>query len=158
MIVMFKHLLVPLDGSKLAEAALPAAISLATQYGSEVSLFQVTHTPYLSAMAQGDTYTELTNNLRKMAHNEAMSYLQVLQAGLKRQGVDARIYVEEGDQVADVLLRAVQALEVDTIVMSTHGRGGIQRWLFGSVADRLLRQANIPVLLIRAAEVRNEAA
>jgi nucleotide-binding universal stress UspA family protein len=91
-----------------------------------------------------------------MAHDEAMTYLKSVHANLKQHGIDARLYVDEGDQVADVLLRAVQALEVDTIVMSTHGRSGIQRWIFGSVADRLLKQANIPILIIRASELENE--
>ncbi len=148
---MFKHLLVPLDGSKLAEAALPAAVRLATQFGSELSLIQVIPTPYLATMSRGETYAELMNDLRKMAYNEAMAYLQGVQAGLKEQGINAHHYVEEGDQVSEILLRAARSLEVDTIVMSTHGRGGIQRWIFGSVADRLLRQANIPILLVRAA-------
>ena len=60
--------------------------------------------------------------------------------------------VTEGENVADALLEVAAALGVDTIVMSTHGRGGLSRWVFGSVADKVLRYANVPVLLIRAKE------
>ena len=153
---MFKHLLVPLDGSHLAELALPPALELAGCFDSEITLLCVTRTPYIATSTDGSAYADLVINLREQAHEEATQYLQAQQGSLRQQGYKVHIHVTEGEPIAQVILDVAQGVDVDTIVMSTHGRGGISRWVFGSVADRVLRQADIPVVLIRAKQKASE--
>jgi len=150
---MFKRILVPLDGSRLAEAALPAALELASKFDSQVTLLRVVQPPQLMlTYTDGTVYTELLASLRQEANEEAGVYLKALRNSLRQQGFRVQAHTSEGDPVAAVILEVVTELECDTIVMSTHGRGGVSRWVFGSVADKVLRQARVPLLLIRASE------
>lgn len=149
---MFKHLLIPLDGSQLAEAALPAALELAARFNSELTLLQVVRPPYISANLGGAAYSELLLKMREAANEEAQIYLKAQQGSLRQQGYIVHVHQMEGDGVAEAIMDAVQGLSIDAIVMSTHGRGGIRRWVFGSVADKVLQRALVPVLLIRTHE------
>ena len=149
---MFKHILVPLDGSQLAEAAMPATLELASRFDSKISLLRVTRTPYVASGLDGSAYAELIVTLRQQEFEEADAYLRVVQQNLRQQNYMTEIFVREGEPVAEIVLDIAQEVGADTIVMSTHGRGGMSRWVFGSVADRVLRQANVPVVLIRAKE------
>ncbi len=150
---MFNHLLVPLDGSHLAEAALPAAMELATKFNSKITLVWVIQPPHLiMTAANGSIYAQLLTKMRNQSEQDAHVYLRGHQGSLRQQGYTVTASVTVGENVADALLDVASSLEVDTIVMSTHGRGGISRWVFGSVADKVLRHAEVPVLLIRAKE------
>ena len=149
---MFKHILLPLDGSHLAEAAIPATLELASRFGSKITLLRVTRTPYVASGLDGSVYAELLVALRKQEFDEADDYLRIVQQNLRMQSFQVETLIREGEPVAEVILDIVEDEAVDTIVMSTHGRGGVSRWVFGSVADRVLRQADIPVILIRAKE------
>lgn len=148
---MFKHLLIPLDGSPLAEQALPVAMALAARFGRTVTLLRVAQPPYVVTGIGGSVYAELALGMRDQIHEEAQAYLAAVRESLQTADVDVRMQVAEGDPAADVILQIVDELGVDTIVMSTHGRTGLSRWVFGSVAERVLRGASVPVLLIRAA-------
>jgi nucleotide-binding universal stress UspA family protein len=150
---MFNHLLVPLDGSHLAEAALPAAMELASRFNSKITLVWVIQPPHLiMTAANGSIYAQLLTEMRNQSEQDAHTYLRGHQGSLRQQGYTVSATVTEGENVADALLNVASSLGVDTIVMSTHGRGGISRWVFGSVADKVLRHAELPVLLIRAKE------
>lgn len=150
---MFNYLLVPLDGSHLAEAALPAAMELASKFNSKITLVWVIQPPHLiMTAANGSIYAQLLTEMRNQSEQDAHVYLRGHQGSLRQQGYKVTASVTEGENVADALLDVASSLEVDTIVMSTHGRGGISRWVFGSVADKVLRYAEVPVLLIRAKE------
>lgn len=150
---MFNHLLVPLDGSHLAEAALPAATELASKFKSKMTLVWVIQPPHLiMTAANGSVYAQLLTEMRNQSEQDAQSYLRNHKGSLRQQGYDVQAVVVEGENVADALLDVAADRAIDTIVMSTHGRGGISRWVFGSVADKVLRQAEVPVLLIRAKE------
>jgi nucleotide-binding universal stress UspA family protein len=148
---MFKHLLVPLDGSGLAEVALSSAVSLAQQFESKLSLLRVVRPPEVTGQTSGGVaHGEFVADLRQRALSEAQQYLRSQQGILRQQGLHVDILVVEGRNVAELILDNMLALEVDIIVMSTHGRGGLNRWVFGSVADKVLRRAEVPILLIRA--------
>ncbi len=150
---MFNHLLVPLDGSHLAEAALPPALEMARKFNSKITLVWVLQPPHLiMTAANGSVYAQLLTEMRHQSEQDAQTYLRDHQDTLNQQGYVVNTQVTEGENVADSLLQAASDLKVDAIVMSTHGRGGLSRWVFGSVADKVLRYANIPVLLIRAKE------
>ena len=150
---MFNHLLVPLDGSHLAEAALPPAQELASKFNSEITLVWVIQPPHLiMTAANGSVYAQLLIEMRNQSEQDAHTYLRAHQGSLQQQGYAVHAQVTEGENVADALLQVASSLKIDTIVMSTHGRGGLSRWVFGSVADKVLRYADMPVLLIRAKE------
>lgn len=150
---MFNHILVPLDGSHLAEAALPPTLELASKFNSKISLVWVIQPPHLiMTAANGSVYAQLLTEMRNQSDQDAHNYLRGHQGSLRQQGYVVHTQVTEGENVADALLEVASSLDVDTIVMSTHGRGGLSRWVFGSVADKVLRYANVPVLLIRAKE------
>lgn len=150
---MFSHLLVPLDGSKLSEAALPPALELARKFNSEITLVWVIQPPHLiMTAANGSVYAQLLTEMRHQSEQDAHSYLQAHQDSLSQQEYTVNLQVTEGENVADALLQVAESLKIDAIVMSTHGRGGLSRWVFGSVADKVLRYADVPVLLIRAKE------
>jgi nucleotide-binding universal stress UspA family protein len=142
----FKRIVVPLDGSRFAEGALPYAQMLAGFSGGCIALARVAVHPssyvYVSDPA---TLARLYDSDR--AHCEA--YLQGVAERIRREtGLEVTTAVLEGS-VADALLDYAAKAGADLIVMSTHGRSGMERWLLGSVAERVMRGAKIPVMLIR---------
>lgn len=147
---MFKHLLVPLDGSKLAELALPIAKAIADQFSSSITLLQVVALPYAVGFGHESSgvYSDV-NSLNQEMKREAASYMEAKRQELHKAGIQAEVQIVMGKSPAEAILTAVAELGADTIVMSTHGRSGLMRWVFGSVADKVLRQATVPILLAR---------
>lgn len=146
---MFRHILVPLDGSGFAEAALPHALELAARFDSDITLLRVVLPP---RMGDGALSPESANFLIKMrddTYKEAIDYLQQQKGSLRQQNFRVHYQVAESEDVAAEILSAIRGADIDTVVMCTHGRGGLSRWLFGSVATRLLQSAHVPVLVIR---------
>ena len=146
---MFKRVMVPLDGSLLAEEALPSALAIAHQFKAELILIRVVTPQHIGLHADGISYAELFAQLREQAKQVAHEYLQNHQRLLAEQGFNVRYLLIEDEFVAESLLEQANTEAIDLIIMSTHGRSGIRRWVFGSVADKVLRQAEVPVMLIR---------
>lgn len=139
-----KHVLVPLDGSALAEAALPHALELAEAFGAKITLIRVA--PFsveaFPMMVPAMYWPALDDDLVA----SATAYLEKVRSSIEQP---LEIKVLQGAR-ADVLLSFVEANAVDLVVMTTHGRAGVQRALLGSTADRML-EGRAPVLLIRPA-------
>ena len=137
--------LVPLDGSPLSEAALPAATALASKLGARLSLVRV-----VRWAVQAYPYT-LPEAYVPQVDDEleagAKAYVQQKEAAVK--GADVSAFVVRG-AIADGLLDFIEKEAVDLVVMTTHARGGLARAALGSIADRVL-QGPAPVLLIRPA-------
>lgn len=133
---MFTRILVPLDGSRRSERALPYAAGLAKAFGGELILLhdETIGLPGDDTPAAADTIGRIKHLVRE----------------LKEMGLPVRMRVNHG-RAADAILRAAGEERADVIMMSTHGRGGLGRWLYGSVADEVLRHATLPVVLISAA-------
>ena len=146
---MFKHILVPLDGSALAESALSAALTIANAFHSEVTLLHVVLPPFTLAKLSTPDFAELLVIIREEMRREAEAYLQSKQAALQTESEQIHCHIALGDSAASAILDAADVLGVDAIVMSTHGRSGIRRWVLGSVADKVLQQATIPIVLMR---------
>lgn len=142
---MFKKLLVPLDGSELAERALEPANRL-TAGGGELTLLRVT-TAEPTPLAFGQTAWPAAIERR----SEAAVYLEAVAARLARPGLSLDILAAEGDP-ASLIVETASSTATDLIVMSTHGYSGLTRWLLGSVTERVLQQAPCPVLAVRSAE------
>ena len=149
---MFHKILVPLDGSPLSEKALPPALELAKKFASEVILLQVIDPPYPITTVSGAAIDQVIKEIRTATYSEATEYLKSHVDTLSEGGYNVKTEILEGSPIAKYILDVARHQEIDLIVMSTHGRGGLDRWVFGSVADRVLRHANDPVLLIRASE------
>ena len=153
---MYARILVPLDGSDLAERALPHAAEIAKNAGSEIILLQAV-TPFASMLGQASAneaaVTESLLTSTRQQHEGLMAiareYLTKQATDLAAKGVKARAEVVEGSP-ANAILEYAQANEVGLIAMSTHGRSGLGRAVFGSVADAVLRNSGLPVLLIRS--------
>ncbi|MBI4232852.1 MAG: universal stress protein [Chloroflexi bacterium] len=146
---MFQKVLVPLDGSRLAESILPYASALAIPFHSQVYLLHIMEPPAEEVRA---AYAHLSLPLDELASaTRADAYLATVARGLWDQGAKAKTQVVTG-KPAQEILRFVQREGVDLLAMSTHGRSGLNRWAFGSVADWLLRASPVPVLLVRGEE------
>lgn len=146
---MYKRLLVPLDGSALAEEALVHARHLARQFHSELVLLRVVVSPY--TIAAPDLILAGYDAGQEDFTHAAEAYLSAVVASLQADGLQAVAHTAQGP-VAESILDHAADEGVDMIVMSTHGRGGVSRWVYGSVADKVLQAASCPVLLVRASD------
>ena len=155
----FHRLLVPLDGSSVAERVLPYARRLAGGRGSDLILVQVvTPTPIAAAM-EAPAAAQIVAEADERARVEAQTYLEQMSARLRRDGRDVTPLVLLGDP-ATVITNVAREHAVELIAMTTHGRTGLSRLMFGSVAEHVLRHAPVPVFLVRVAdeaEVRRAA-
>jgi len=144
-----QRILVPLDGSKLAERALPHAQTLAQAHGAEILLVRIVEPPSDLEVAELYVAWESPEKLYRHRQTAAEQYLGRVQERLSEAGVHGEMYVNEG-HAAEMILKAAESEGVDLIVMSTHGRSGVARWVYGSVAGKVLHGAPCPLLLIRA--------
>ncbi|MBX3051444.1 MAG: universal stress protein [Caldilineaceae bacterium] len=144
-----ERILVPLDGSRLAEQALPAAVELAQANGSEVWLLQSVEFPEYWGEEYAGMHSLPSMLSTEEQEEEARQYLLQVGKGLSNSKISAQIFVTTG-HAASAISDVVADNEIDLIVMSTHGRSGLSRWVFGSVAEKVVRLAECPVLLIRS--------
>jgi nucleotide-binding universal stress UspA family protein len=153
---MYSQVLVPLDGSKASERALPHAQSLANAFGARVHLLQVIslspeYEAYLGGGEESPTVSEysldMAEQITATAQTRAEEYLKATAARLKENGIHVQTSVRQGFTL-DNITNFVAGNGIDLIVMSTHGRSGLQRFLIGSVTDRVIRFSHVPVLAI----------
>lgn len=148
---MFKKLVVPLDGSPLAERALTVAAQLACHDGAQVIMVRVpvAERAYMPAAdGYGLLYPE---EYFGASSNEAFEYLKAVQTQRAGHGFPIAGEVVDGDPAGAIVDTARQH-RADLIAMSSHGYSGLTRWILGSVAERVLREADCPVLVVRSAE------
>lgn len=143
---MSRTIVVPLDGSPLAEHALPYAEAVARMRHGRLML--VRSVPYLARPA-GDASFRSLAAARDAAAQEARSYLEGVAARLGAGGLTVEMAVPYEEE-ADGILAEAQRVDADLIAMATHGRGGLGRWIYGSVAEEVIARTQRPVLLIRA--------
>jgi nucleotide-binding universal stress UspA family protein len=142
-----QRIMVPLDGSPVAEQVLPPAVSVAQALDAEIVLFRVPIVQ-ISGSLSGEWVLPLEGTLGT-ADEIAGVYLNRVAEHLREQGIKVSTAMQMGG-VASVITEYAEANEIDLIAMCTHGRTGLARWALGSVADRVLRAGNIPLLLVRA--------
>ena len=152
MAALYKKILLPLDGSEFAAEALPHAEEMARTSGAKLVLFQaVVDIPdYVVAQMESVGVTTVTHDESKQnqALDTAQSYLDDLVASLRHRQIDTVADIGSGDP-ATAIVEYVQREAVDLIVMSTHGRTGLARWAYGSVAHKVLQAAPCAVLVVR---------
>jgi nucleotide-binding universal stress UspA family protein len=141
---MYKRVLIPLDGSALAEQALPHAMAQAGCFQAELILLKALEPfPHARGMSLGDL-----ERIKQQASTWAREYLERLAADVRQQGITAQAVTIDGRPHVEIPQFA-ETNQVDLIVMSTRGQSGLSRWLMGSVADRVVRGATVPVLVVR---------
>jgi nucleotide-binding universal stress UspA family protein len=153
---MNERVLIPLDGSKVGEAALSVIENLLTKLSPEIKV-EVTllgvitlmrHWVVVGEASAPVSYTEEELNLIKQ---RVKDYLEKAGETLRSQGAIVNTRVSSGNATEEIL-KAADEINADIIAMSTHGRSGLRRLAFGSIADKVLRGAGIPVLMVRAPE------
>jgi nucleotide-binding universal stress UspA family protein len=138
---MLSRILVPLDGSPIAESVLPQVVELANLRKAEVVLLRVALAHTLPGTNPADAQVR--------AVESAQGYLAKVETGLAAQGIAVQSAVRYG-HAAEEILDHTRTNGIDLIAMSTHGRSGFRRWVLGSVAENVARHAPVPVLLLRA--------
>ncbi len=147
---MYKKILVPLDGSELAECVLPHVASIAKGCGAQdVILLRVVEPLQLYRGTEYSISPEERQRLETRDMESARDYLERVGAQTTYDGVNVQSEVIFG-KVAETIADYAGKNGVDLITIATHGRSGVSRWVWGSVADRILRSACVPVLMVRA--------
>jgi nucleotide-binding universal stress UspA family protein len=141
----FQRVLVPLDGSALAEQILPLVSAFARRFQSEVLLLRAEW----SISAVSGPYAPDVASLRPLA--EVQASLEPARKRLEADGVTARVLAVYGPEATEIL-DAAEREHVDLVAMSTHGRSGLSRWIYGSVAEHVLRHCHRPLLIRRAVQ------
>lgn len=150
--VGLRNLLVPLDGSELAEAMIPLALELARDSGAALHFVRVVE-PFWSGQYVGYApeavylSTEQIAELENESRAEARTYLDGIANRLRDDSVRVVWEVRSG-KAAEEIVRASQTTDSDLVLMSSHGRGGIRRWAFGSVTNEVLHRGIVPVLVM----------
>ena len=157
---MYERILVPLDGSKVGESALPyveeLVAKLSPEVKVEVTLFQVVSLTHWVVAAEASAPVSYTEKELELIKGKSRDYLDKVGEGLRSRGVTVKIEVGIGN-AAEEIIKAADEINADLIAMSTHGRSGISRWAFGSVTDRILRGGYKPVLIVRAPKEAEQA-
>jgi nucleotide-binding universal stress UspA family protein len=147
---MYQHIMAPLDGSELAECVLPHVEAIASGCNvTMVTLVMVIPPLHMYGGAETRISPEERKHLEEDSVEVSTTYLEEKAQLLRDKGVLVEVKVLLGN-VLDQLVEYINQNNVDLIIIATHGRSGVSRLFLGSVADRLLRQAPVPVLMVRA--------
>jgi len=145
---LLKKILVPLDGSEIGGSVIPYVETLAQALGAEIILFHILEAPTVGVLAPGIeiAYRAATMETERNVHQK---YLNEVEKRMEEKGLSTSIVMNMGP-APDEIMKYAENNAVDLIAMSTHGRSGIRRWVFGSVTHRVLQAGNTAVLTVRA--------
>ncbi len=143
----YQHILVPVDGSEIALHVVEHAANLAQAFNSKVTVVQVmTLDPYITSeyLSQGQT-----NEMIERAREFIQSNLTKAKAQFETKGIQVETQLLEGESIHRSIIKAVDELKIDLIVLSSHGRSGFKKLLMGSVAQSLITEVNVPVFVLK---------
>jgi nucleotide-binding universal stress UspA family protein len=159
-----KHVLIPLDGSELAERVVPFGLTLATRLGCSVTLLQVIPTVGLLSQSEGHiTYhfygagaaqkrpPQFQHQTESLMLEEARAYLNHILAPYTHLNLPAQTVAEAGP-AAETILAFAETHLVDCIAMATHGRSGFLKWVYGSVTEKVLRGSRVSMFIVRSTQ------
>ena len=141
---MYKKILVPLDGSPLAEAVLPHAEALAKSEHAEIIILRVPNAPVSEFLSRDPMIAEM---IHADMEKESEEYVHNKVAALEKENIKVTGITKDGS-VPDTILAVADETHADIIAMSTHRRTGVSRWLMGSVADEIVHHTHLPVMII----------
>jgi nucleotide-binding universal stress UspA family protein len=147
---LINRMMIPLDGSELSRLALPIGEELAAKLNVGVTLFQMANIIRLFSDVSGTSaYIDYTK-VNEDEKNRAISEMTVLEKDLKEDGLNVTNIVTSGTDAANEIIELCKKIGIDLVVMSTHGRSGLGRWVFGNVAEKVLRHGETQLLLVHA--------
>lgn len=145
----FDRILLPLDGSRLAERIRPAATAVGRLFDAAFTVVRVVRPPFRTGLAYEDLPVQVDAEAIAEQEERVADYVEGVVRELREEGLEARGRVVHGPGPADGIVRVAEEEGADLIAMATHGRGGLKRLVLGSVADKVLRAGELPVLLHR---------
>lgn len=141
---MFEHILLPLDGSSLAERVLPHAVTLSSAFGSKLTLLRIVH------QEDRENQHRMVNPMDwQMRKSTADAYLQSVQKRLGERGLACDIHIDEG-RPAEQIIKFAKEQDVNLIILSSHGSSGPSAWNINSTVQKVLLRAFMPVMIVRA--------
>ena len=154
---MYKKILVPLDGSELAECVLPHVEAVAKGCKAETVIFARVIEPVILPIGDGEYFSsDVWSQIESQEKDTAVNYLNQVISKVAYDDIKVEAKILSG-RVADGIVDFAAKNNVDLIIIATHGRSGVSRWLRGSVANRILGAARRPVLIIPPSEEDTES-
>ncbi len=151
---MYEKIMVPLDGSELAECVLPHVEAFIEEYHvGNITFVRIVEPIMIFQSGEYPISPEVLKESESASKSSAKEYLDQIVNRFKQEGTELHSEVLLG-RVAESLVDFSEKKDFDLILVATHGRSGINRWVRGSVADKILRSSNIPVLMVRAPGTR----
>jgi nucleotide-binding universal stress UspA family protein len=147
---LFKRMLIPLDGSQLSQLALPVGAELAGKLKVSTTLFQMANMIRLMDDGSGSAPYMDYEGLNEAEKNRVAAEMETIEKGLREKGLDVTTVVTSGFDAASEIMDLSKKIGADLVVMSTHGRTGLGRWVFGNVAEKVVRYGQTPVLLVHS--------
>lgn len=144
---MFKHILIPVDGSPTSMTAVAKAAGLAKAFGAQVTAVYVVDPYPFTGVGADFAYGQ--SQYMNAATAEANTALDAARRAMEEAGVPVNTVIGEGHAVHDGILQALESTGADLIVMGSHGRRGLEKLVLGSVTQRVLGVAHVPVLVVR---------
>lgn len=148
---MFERILVPLDGSARAEAILPEVEALALEFASRLILLHVIE-PGSMLMAPHGSHPDVSMELSRQKRDELEHYLAGKAGEFREKGISVESVLAQG-AVVEAIIRTAAEYNVDLVAMASHGRTGLQRVFYGSVAAGVLQSVDRPLLLVRSRQL-----
>jgi nucleotide-binding universal stress UspA family protein len=147
--LVIRRILIALDGSPFAERALAGAMALGQPFGASYSLLYVVEPPMPIADPSGLMVLPATIDAEKRVKEGAERYLAGVAEGMRREGFEVVARAVEGPTAASSILAEAESQHADLVALASHGAGGFERLVVGSVADKVIRGAAFPVLVVR---------
>jgi nucleotide-binding universal stress UspA family protein len=153
---MYRKIMVPLDGSELAECVFPHVEAFIKGFNiRDVILMRVVEPENLPYRVEGGVDPEIVAEKEASRKSAAKVYLERIAKRFTQEGTVVHSEISIG-RVTESLADYAEQNDVDLFIIATHGRSGVSRWVMGSVADKLLRSARVPVLMVRAPGAKGE--
>ena len=146
---MYRHILVPLDGSDLAEQVLPHVHALAANEGTtKITLLRAVPPIFTTSVDYSGMLATTAADALETLEGEAHEYLERVAVQFRTEGYNVQVDVS-AMPAAEAILDYADSQHADLIAIATHGRSGISRWVFGSVTQKVVQAAPVPVLVVR---------
>lgn len=146
---MFKHILIPTDGSKISQEVIKAGVAFAKSIGARVTGYYALHEPLSLHNRFGALDSQIKAELERRAREVAQRYLAEIAEAAKAAGVEFEPLITVFDQPAEGIIDAANKRKCDAIFLAPHGRSGVRRLLLGSVTQDVLSHATLPVIVYR---------
>jgi len=146
---VFKHILIPTDGSEISQKAIKAGVAFAKSIGARVTGYYALHEPPFLYNRFGDLDNQIKAELERRAREVAQRYLTEIGENAKAAGVEFEPLITIFDVPAEGIIDAAKKCKCDALFLAPHGRSGMRRLILGSVTQDVLSHSNLPVIVYR---------